>query len=498
MITPAGVVTTIAGTAGVVGSADGTGRAAQFKWPQCVAVDSSGNVYVTEEGNNTVRKITPAGVVTTLAGKAGVVGSADGTGSAAQFNRLEGIAVDSSGNAYVGDSYNDTIRKITPAGVVTTVAGTAGVVGSADGTGSAAQFNVPMGVAVDENGNVYVADQLNDTIRIGVPVGGGGQVATPTFSPVTGTYTSTQSVTISCATSSTTIYYTTDGSTPTTSSSVYSGAITVSATTTINAIATATGFLPSKVASSTYTISSGGGGGNTPPPPTIDSPPVMPPPVMAGQPVALSVVASDPGVASLTYSWNFGDQTTGSGPTVTHTYAASGVYTATVTISNGVSSTTETVTVVISPANASQFALSKGSIKFAFGKTNADSMTFSGTLPIATNVVTSSMIFEAIIGGYTSNLTLNANGQGINTTDNLKLSGKRSKSGGYSISPVKFTYSVKNQALFSDLQTLGFSNTTVKAKYITVPILMILNGNGYLNNFSAVYTAIEGKTGSAK
>ncbi len=170
-ITAAGVVTTLAGTAGQAGSADGTGAAARFKTPYGVAVDSSGNVYVADTGNDTIRKITPAGVVTTLAGTAGAAGSTDGTGAAARFRNPLGVAVDSSGNVYVADSTNDTIRKITPAGVVTTLAGTAGAAGSTDGTGAAARFNSPCGVAIDASGNVYVGDQTNDTIRKITPAG---------------------------------------------------------------------------------------------------------------------------------------------------------------------------------------------------------------------------------------------------------------------------------------------------------------------------------------
>ena len=164
-VTSAGVVTTLAGLAGSSGSTDGTGSAARFNSPRSTAVDSSGNVFVADATNHTIRKVTSAGVVTTLAGSAGSSGSADGTGSAARFYLPQGVAVDSAGNVFVGDSFNYTIRKVTSAGVVTTLAGSAGNFGSADGTGSAARIGQPMGVAVDGAGNVFVADFTNYTIR---------------------------------------------------------------------------------------------------------------------------------------------------------------------------------------------------------------------------------------------------------------------------------------------------------------------------------------------
>jgi len=180
-ITSGGAVTTLAGTAGVVGFADGTGSAAFFNGPIGMAVDTGGNVYVGDNGNNTIRKVTSGGVVTTLAGTPGV-GYADGTGSAARFNAPSGVTVDASGNTYVTDTNNDTIRKITPAGVVTTLAGTAGRPGSADGTGAAALFYAPFAIAADASGNLFVCDNGNNTIRKITP---GGQVTTLAGTPGT-------------------------------------------------------------------------------------------------------------------------------------------------------------------------------------------------------------------------------------------------------------------------------------------------------------------------
>ena len=182
-ITAGAVVSTLAGAPGTNGSADGTGSAARFYGPHGIAVDGAGNVYVADKWNQTIRKITAAGAVSTLAGVPGSYGDIDGTGggegtNAARFHCPAGVAVDSATNVYVADYFNHTIRKITPAGVVSTLAGLPGVWGNADGTNSAARFYEPAGIAVDSRGNVYVVDSGNQTIRKVAPVGTNWVVST--------------------------------------------------------------------------------------------------------------------------------------------------------------------------------------------------------------------------------------------------------------------------------------------------------------------------------
>jgi sugar lactone lactonase YvrE len=175
-ITPDGTVSTFAGKAsGVikkpnVGSTDGKGAAARFAYPSSLAVDHKGNLYVVDTNNYLIRKITPDGVVSTLAGSKGKFGSSDGKGAAAQFNCPIGIAVDDGGNLYVGDTGNYLVRKITPDGMVTTLAG-AHRPGYVDAKGKAAQFKRPAGMAVDGSGNIYVADAFNFVIRKITPDG---------------------------------------------------------------------------------------------------------------------------------------------------------------------------------------------------------------------------------------------------------------------------------------------------------------------------------------
>lgn len=172
-VTPGGAVTTFAGT-GTSGSVDGTLATATFDHPSGLVFDAAGNMYVSDFNSNIIRKITPGGLVSTFAGTANQSGKTNGTGAAARFWGPGYLAADASGNIYVSDFSNNMIRMITPAGAVSTLAGS-GSIGISNGTGNAASFNGPQGIAIDANGNLYVADQNNYVTRKITP---GGTVTT--------------------------------------------------------------------------------------------------------------------------------------------------------------------------------------------------------------------------------------------------------------------------------------------------------------------------------
>jgi len=169
-VTPAGAVSTIAGN-GSPGSTDGALLSASFNNPTGIALDASGNIYIADMLNSTIREINPgSGLVSTLAGGADTTASINGTGTAASFYFPNSVAVDASGNVYVSENINNLIRKVTQGGVVTTFAGS-GTAGQADSTGVKASFNGPSGLAIDATGNIYVADTYNNVIRKITPAG---------------------------------------------------------------------------------------------------------------------------------------------------------------------------------------------------------------------------------------------------------------------------------------------------------------------------------------
>ena len=173
-ITADGTVSTVAGT-GTQGNNDGAAANATFNTPYGITVDNSGNIFVSELGTDNIRKITPGGMVSTFAGSpTGRVGSNDGNDTTASFNNPLGMTTDGDGNVYVADAANNIIRKITPAGVVTTIAGT-GFAGASNGSAASATFNTPLCIARDGSGNLFITEKSNYDIR---KIDAGGNVTT--------------------------------------------------------------------------------------------------------------------------------------------------------------------------------------------------------------------------------------------------------------------------------------------------------------------------------
>ncbi|MCB2377725.1 hypothetical protein LGH70_09045 [Hymenobacter sp. BT635] len=176
-VTPAGLVITMAGRPGEKGTTDGEASKARFNFPQGITAAPDGTVYIADTESHTIRQLTTTGVIRTVAGMPGRKGAADGTGANARFFHPSGLATNASGTLYIVDNGNHTIRKIESDGMVRTIAGAAGKSGSADGQGTAARFDWPNGIAVNARGWLYVADNVNSTIRLLLP---NGQVTTLT------------------------------------------------------------------------------------------------------------------------------------------------------------------------------------------------------------------------------------------------------------------------------------------------------------------------------
>lgn len=188
-----GTVSTFAGSPQVWGSTDATGTNAQFNGPVGLAFDTDGNLFVSDANNDTIRKITTNGIVTTFAGKAGTDGSADGTLNAARFRSPAELVFDQKGNLFVADSFNQTIREISTNGIVRTVSGAAGVYGANDGMNGAGKFYNPYGLAVAADGSLLVADTYNETLRVvlvpfkmSLQISGAAQTATISWDAVIG------------------------------------------------------------------------------------------------------------------------------------------------------------------------------------------------------------------------------------------------------------------------------------------------------------------------
>ena len=341
------------GTAGYGGDG-GAATSAKLNYPNGIAVDSSCNLYIADTSNERIRKVTiSTGNISTVAGNGTVGFSGDGgAATSAELGYPYGVVIDSSSNIYIADNNNNRIRKVTASsGNISTIAGN-GVQGySGDGaSATSAKMNGPWDVAVDSSGNVYIADEGNSRIRaVGAGSASSGSApASPAFSPSSGKYLSAQTVTISDTTNGASIYYTTDGSTPTTTSTQYSAAISVSSTETINAIAVASS-LGSPVASATYIVGS--------------SPAFSPVPSTYSNAQTVSITSSDFG-ATIYYTIN------GTTPTTSSTR-----YTGPI----GVSATETIKAIAVLGAASSSISTAAYTINAASQKSSTATITINGS-----------------------------------------------------------------------------------------------------------------------
>ncbi|MGD0016744.1 MAG: NHL repeat-containing protein [Verrucomicrobiia bacterium] len=432
------VVSTVAGLTDNPGSADGTNSAARFSYPNGVAVGTNGNVYVADWSNNTIRAIAPIGtnwVVSTIAGQVGVSGHADGTNAASQFSGPSGVAVDTNGNIYVGDFFNSTIRKIAPVGtnwVASTIAGLALNTGSADGTNSVARFNGPNDVAVDTNGNVYVADWANSTIRKIAPVGTNWIVST-----IAGLALNTGSA---------------DG---TNSDARFNGPTGVAVDSSGNVyVADAGNNTIRKITpvDTNWVVSTIGG--------------------LAGVGGSTDGIKSN---ARFYYPRAVAVDTNG------NVYVAD---TGNNTIRQGVL-----------PSNA--LTITKEMAKLNFAKTNSDSCTLTATLNLDASYDLTNKPVSLDIGGADASFTLDTKGKGhgVGTYGTCKLSYKKK------IGPWTFTTALKKGSWASQWETYGLSNatTTVKAGVpVTLPVTLFIGDDGFYGEKALLYKAKAGKSGTAK
>jgi sugar lactone lactonase YvrE len=409
-----GIISTVAGGGTQAQLGDGgLATAAYVPNPIDIALDAAGNLYINDNQTSRIRKVTAStGIITTIAGN-GTAGSTGdgGVATAAEIVVAQGIAIDSHGNVYFSTSPNIVRRVDATTNIITTFAGdTYFGYGGDGGAASMAELSNPQGLAFDGSGNLYISDFGNLAVRkLTFP----GAAAAPVFSPASGTYHSTQTVTISDTTPGATIYYTIDGSTPTPASAVYSAAITVSATETLQAIAVAAGYTESAVASAQYTIN-----------------PKIAPVITWPTPAAILY-----GAALNSIQLNATANVAG-----TFVYSPSG--------GTVLGAGTQTLSVTFTPTDSADYATATASVSLTVNKATPSVVVAPGESSIPTNQALSVTV------------TVSASGSGLTPSGTVVLSGGGYNSAATTLSGGSATINIPGGSLSIGSDTLSVTYTT--------------------------------------
>jgi sugar lactone lactonase YvrE len=506
MVNKSGVISTVAGNGVAAYSGDGgPATSAALSVPAGVVVDSAGNVLVADMGNQVVRKFAPGGNISTVAGtgKKGFTGDG-GPATSAQLSQPRAVAIDSGGNIFIADMGNNRVRRVDAVtGIITTVVGNGTNSSFGDnGAANVASLSSPLALAFDAQGNLYIADAGGHRVRKV------GPAAPPTITSPT-TASGTQNAYFTYLISGTGTPTPTFGATDLPNGLFF-------AKRTISGFPTASGAVDIELSASNILgsvtqnlrIILARAPGSPDTPPAFTSPPatvtISPNPGVVNSPMSfVAPAANDSDSDLLAYDWDFGDGQKGIGASTTHTYTATGVYTVTVSATDGVNSVSATGQAAVNdPSVTQQAIISKTQLRLSFQKKNADTLSVAGVVPLRSGFTASGAVVKLYYGPLVKTFTLNSKGSVSSKTDFIKINTTQ-KAGSFldkarQFFAGKFSVQLKSQPLAPTFQSLGFVANVVNPTPIQLPILITIGNDSYLQVATIVYKSTSSTGTGAK